>query len=851
MLRQLLYFCIILFLPSAIFAQSIIVTGRVIDKETSEGIPFANIVIKGAAHSLSTDYDGYFTFELKRSSDSLVASCIGYKPEAFHVRKGNLAQVLSFELERARYTHKQATALIRSETRALDIVRKVVLLKRSHHRQKLNNYRFEAYTKIQIELEDLTQKFRARKLFKPFRFIFNNIDSTSEMRPFLPFFLTETVSDFHYQKWPVPALREVIKASKVSGVTDLNVSQFLGNTYTNVDVYNDYIEILSRQFVSPASPFGLNSYTYYLVDSQYINHMKCFKIRFIPREKRKELLLDGEMWIADSVFAIKQISMRMRTGEDINLVQTISLYNEFTPIKDSVWMLKHERITVHFSKPNGAPQMVARKTASYKNFFINEDHSSMLDSLFIINSQNVIISDSAGYRSEAYWKAVRHDSLSITEKQVYAMIDTLGNMRVFKNYVNLGQTLILGYTDVGPVSIGNIYSFLGLNNAEGWRFKFGLRTNRTFSKTVRLGGYIAYGLGDRKIKYGMDLIAFIKKDPRRVLTASYRNDLSSTSNYNVYSALPDLFSMFGLRRREEGQYIPLKLVSLREFKLAYSHEFNFGLTLTAGYTNRSLRPLPPFNFSYLTSSDAVRPNMVITSATVSELTITQRFAWQERFLTGNFMRASLGSKFPVLSLQYALGLKRIMGGQFNYHRLAFSISDMRLLGLAGKLRWSIDVGKIFGNLPFLFLQPVDASETYVTNWTGFNTIHRYEFVADRYVKVFFDHHLEGLLFDQIPGIKKLKLREVYGMRMFWGDLTRSNFKGNYANMQANAADQGLIQLQLADKVPLVEVNAGIENIVRFFRIDAVWRVTHRDPRGTRFSFKYGNFGVRIAFQLQF
>jgi hypothetical protein len=89
------------------------------------------------------------------------------------------------------------------------------------------------------------------------------------------------------------------------------------------------------------------------------------------------------------------------------------------------------------------------------------------------------------------------------------------------------------------------------------------------------------------------------------------------------------------------------------------------------------------------------------------------------------------------------------------------------------------------------------------------------------------------------------------MRMWWGDLTSANYTGNYANMLANSADNGLVQLQLADKVPLVEVNAGVENILHFFRIDAVWRVTHLDPRGNRFSFRYGNFGLRIAFQIQF
>ena len=849
-MRMLLILLVLIFSQTAITAQAIIVTGRVTDKETDEGIPFANITFKGAEHGLSTDFDGYFTLEIKKTSDSLVASCVGYKPKALRVRKTTVTQVLNFDLERAVYTKKQLAALNRSESRALDLAQRVVQFKKSHDPQKLNSYRFEAYTKIQVQLEDLNERFVKRRFFRPFNFIFDNIDSFSEMRPFLPFFLTETVSDFHYSHYPFPSLREVIKASKVSGVNDVNVSQFLGNTHTNVDVYRDFIEVLGRQFVSPASSLGLSSYTYYLVDSQYISHIKCYKIRFIPKLRQKRLLLDGEMWVADSVFAIKQISMRMRTGEDVNLVKSISLYNEFTPVKDSVWMLKKEQIAIYFAKPDKAPGLVARKTASYKNFVINE-REKVLDSLFKNNSKDVIIGDSASLRDEAYWHKIRHDSLSETEHQTYDMIDTLGSMRVFKNYVNLAQTIVIGYTDFGPISIGDVRTFVGENNIEGWRVKFGMRTSPAFSKTARLGGYVAYGFGDKKVKYGMDLRTLIRKDPRRFLTFSYFNDLTTSTNLNVYSGLPDLVSTYGLRRFEQGQDIPLKLTSTREFKINYSHQFEFGYTIIPGFINRMLMPQAPFNFSYITGSDALRPNTVITSATVTEITLTQRFAWQEKFLTGDFWRASLGSKFPVVTFQYAIGIKRVMGGEFNYQRLNFTVDDMRLLGLAGKLRWNVEVGKIFGALPFLFLRTADASETYINSWTSFNTIHRYEFVADRHVKVFLDHHLEGLLFDQIPGFKKLKLREVYGMRMWWGDMTRANYTGNYANLLQNANDNGLVQLQLADKVPLVEVNAGIENIARFFRIDAVWRVTHLDPRASRFSFRYGNFGVRLAFQLQF
>ena len=87
--------------------------------------------------------------------------------------------------------------------------------------------------------------------------------------------------------------------------------------------------------------------------------------------------------------------------------------------------------------------------------------------------------------------------------------------------------------------------------------------------------------------------------------------------------------------------------------------------------------------------------------------------------------------------------------------------------------------------------------------------------------------------------------------MWWGDMTATNQTANYANLAANPLNTGIVKVQVADKKPFVEMNAGVENIFSFFRLDAVWRATYLDPRGTRFSFRYGNCGVRLSFSFQF
>src|ERR1700744_1597461 len=123
---------LLLFFILPVTAQTIIVTGRVTDKETNEGIPFANIAFKGSIHGLSTDFDGYFTLELKKTADSLVASCIGYQPKALRVRRTTETQPLNFELSLAVYNKKQRAAITKGETRAQYMMQKVVEMKNYH-----------------------------------------------------------------------------------------------------------------------------------------------------------------------------------------------------------------------------------------------------------------------------------------------------------------------------------------------------------------------------------------------------------------------------------------------------------------------------------------------------------------------------------------------------------------------------------------------------------------------------------------------------------------------------------------------------------------------------------------------
>jgi hypothetical protein len=85
-IRNMKYLIFLTSLISLLQAQSVI-TGRVIDKNTGEPIPFAGVGIKGKNLGTLSNEAGYFNLVLKDigSSDSLKVSSIGYKSRSISI----------------------------------------------------------------------------------------------------------------------------------------------------------------------------------------------------------------------------------------------------------------------------------------------------------------------------------------------------------------------------------------------------------------------------------------------------------------------------------------------------------------------------------------------------------------------------------------------------------------------------------------------------------------------------------------------------------------------------------------------------------------------------------------------
>ena len=812
--------------------QSIIITGKVLDDDTGEGVPFCNVYFKGTTTGVSTDIDGSYELSSENFTDTLVVSAIGYD-ETTRLLNDQAIQVVNFRLKSADFTLDEVV-VIAGENPANLIVKNIIEHKEDHQLNNFDAYQCEEYSKIELDLENLNPKMLDNKLFKPFKFIFENVDSTSDEKPFLPAFITETISDIYYVK-EEGKVKTIPQAQRISGVNDRTLMDLVGKVSTSHSIYDNWIYIMNKPFVSPFSNQGLAYYEYYILDSTFIQNQWSYKLKFKPKRKQDNTFY-GDFWVVDTTFAIQRVNMRMTPDANLNLVSRVIIYEEFEWHNDSYWLPAKQQLIIDFTATPKAPGLIGRKTSSFKNYRIeSEDIVSAFQ-----KKSNIDYYVGDLEKDNDYWKTARHEALSANETKIYAMVDSIKNVPVYKTYVDVLFTLTTGYKVLGPIEIGPYFSMYNNNIVEGHRFRMGAWTSNSFSKKIRFGGYLAYGLKDETFKYGADVQVNLKKYPRTIIGGAIRNDLDVNSDSSEEIGEGNLFS--GFYRRPIVQ----KLMNIQEGKLFYERYWRKGWSSRLTLLHRHMDPYggleqngDGFNYKFLPNPESL--SVIDTTVTSTELIFKTRFAFGEKFLDGAFFRTSLGTKYPIVEFQYTAGMKGVLGSDYGYHKFALGISHYFYLNPIGWTAYQVKFGKIVGTLPFLLLETHPGNETYFYSKHNFNGMNRYEFVSDSYASLFVEHHFDGFILNKVPLIRKLKWRTVATFKSVIGSMTTANQQANQLNQYTPSDNlDNYTGFRSPSKTPYMETGIGIENIFKIIRIDALWRLSYLDnPEVQKFSFRAG------------
>lgn len=776
-------------------------------------MPFVNVVFQNSSVGTLTDSLGNFKLETKRNFDSLEVSLIGYKSQTLVVNRGVIEEI---DIQLAPSSYELEMVEVRpGENPAFKILRKVIANKPKNTPENLDFYEYEVYHRVQFDLNNFTEKIKKNLFLRPFDYMWENTDTTEDGINYLPMLLTESSEEHFYRKKP-RSKKEVVKGRRTFKFFQApKIMEFVNDMYVDPNIYENYVTILDRSFPSPINDYYKRNYNF-LLDSgiHMINGYPCHHIYFKPKGK-SDVAFTGDMYIDTSHYAVVQTDLEFSVEANINFVRNYWIQQKYSFVDSTQWFLTGSRVIGDFTVIENAKDMTGffgKKTTDIRNIKINKPR----DAEYYATVDPIVIQDSAYVRDDSFWNEARRDTFTNEQQNLVKMIDRMNQDPKWKALVNGLKLLADGWFPFRQIDIGNVFTFYSWNQYEGSRVKFGFRTNDKFSDQVKLSGYLAYGIGDNRFKGGGEAAFIFPGELRRrwVLGAAYRNDLFQQGRSQNMLPLDHVLTSFV---RISGTQ---KRTLVENYSGYIERQWFTGLSTRITMFRDQYSPLKQ-DFRMLAGTDTNS----VDNFTTGGFKFNTRFAFGENELPATFDQVDRGfffRKYPMISLEIAVGIKDFLNSDFNYQHYKLKLEYQLKANKAGYLNILAEGGIINGNLPYQLLHVPDGNPLVFNDDHGFNLMNYMEFVSDKYVSLQLEHHFNGLIFNLIPGVRLAKLRSLLIGKIYFGTLTNQNRNGNFL-----LAD-GMEVMQF----PYAEVGFGIENILKISRIDFTWRLTQLDNSNT-------------------
>src|SRR5690606_193672 len=331
-----------------------------------------------------------------------------------------------------------------------------------------------------------------------------------------------------------------------------------------------------------------------------------------------------------------------------------------------------------------------------------------------------------------------------------------------------GYLLAQGFYPAGPVEFGPLEYLYSRNNIEGNRIRLSGRTTLGFSEKLFIEGYLAYGTQDGAFKYfvrptfslnGQSVARF----PAHYLQVAVQHDIFDPGRMLGFKKGDSFFQSIRSNR-------PTKWMDTYAYQLKHLIEFGNHVSLQSSFIHHRRRAIGDLQF--LSSGDDPYD---ISKINTNELEFVLRWAPNEKFYYRNLTRRTVVEKYPIFNLQYNRGLKGFWDGDYAFDAVRASVSKRFFLNQLGFADATLSAGKIWGTLPYPLLEmPNVFKDEDTRHEIDFSMMRSMEFVADEFVRLAFEHQLDGFILNKIPLIKKLKLRELWGAKMFYGRLSDHN-----------------------------------------------------------------------------
>lgn len=803
----------------------------VITDSKGNKLQYVNVYVKGTTNGTTSNALGEYVLELGTGQYEVAFQHIGYKQQLKNVVIESADLFLNVQLEETQYEIREAV-INGSEDPAYEVIRKAIA-KRKYFLNVVETYECDAYVKGMQRILEAPDRVLGRKI--------NQTGLLTGPKNSGIVYLSESVSKLYYKK--PNKFHEVVYSSKVSGQANGFTFNSAQNFFFNFYERSITIPFIAkRPFISPLAENTFFYYSFRMLGAYKEGDYLVNKILVTPKRK-SDPCFTGVLSIIENNWNIHSLELVLTKSNGIEYVDTLKVTQYFLPVRDDIWLPSQQRYDVKAGvlgikgdgyylgsfknyKVNGvitapvkAITSVDSLVTTAKNQLKRQQKTQTKAEQKLFTDEIIKVESDANKRPQEYWDSIRPIPLTELEVQDYHIKDSIQEVRDTKEFKDSTDKILnkpnalgilTGYTfrkqhSRFQVKFPSLLGIVNYNTVEGVNFqlKFAIRKEWESGRRVSFEPVLRYGLTNREVN-GMATISFRNSQVNaETFTISGGKFVSQFNEVQPQPTFDNTWETLIFKLNY------MKLYSQYFARISYSRELVNGLSgnVTATYAQRiPLHNTSRFSFFKSVKGDFTANGMDLPTFGYQNITrhnsfrIDLRLTYKpgQKYITRPDMRFRTGSKWPQFTLLYKRGIP-ISG---------FSQTDFDYL--EGRIQGDIPM-KLLGTLQFKLAGGGFASNKYVdypdyrhffgnfltqgeTNLLGFYTIKYYRFSTSKYFgELHLEHHFGGFLFNKIPGFRKLKLHEVAGFHFMY-----TPTRGDY-----------------------YQVDVGIENILKIFRVDFV------------------------------
>lgn len=833
--------------PASLSAQ---IRGVITDSLTNEPLMYITVQYEGKGVGGISNAQGEYEVETRSGWNELTFSAIGYVTKKVKFAPGT--KVLNVKMTADDIMLSEVVVKPKKEkysrknNPAVEFMKKVIANKKELKLEENDYYQYQKYEKMKMSINDVTPEKMEKGIYKKFSFFKDQVEvSPKTNKMILPISIKETGSRTIYRKNP-KSKKTIIEGMNSTGIEEFfstgdMLGTILNDVFSDINIYDDDIRLLQRRFVSPIGRGAISFYKFYLMDTLMVDKRECVHLTFVPQNSQ-DFGFTGHLYVVkDSTYAVKKCTMNLPKNTGVNFVENLDIVQEFEQLPDSNWVLTDDDMTVELAFVKGIQGLEVQRTTKYTDYNFDEIEAR----LFRLKG-NVIKESNMLAKSDEYWAKVRQVPLTKKESTMDLFMNRIEQIPGFKYVIFGAKALIENFVETGSkdhpskFDFGPINTIITSNYVNGTRFRLSGLTTGNLHPHWSFSGYGAYGTKDRKWFYSAQAAySFNKREyvlwefPKHYLAFKYTYDVMSPMDKYLATDKDNVFVGWKWTTVDQMSYI-------RDATLTYELETPVGFSMQAMARLRNDEPaggvLQYWKNDGKTPGVWDETNTLIKDITTTELGISLRYAPGETFVNTKQRRVPVSLDAPQFTLSHTLGVKGVLGGEYNFNLTEASIRKRFWFGSWGKLDVTLRAGAQWNKVPFPLLNLPMANLSYITQHNeSFNLINNMEFLNDRYGSLALTYDMNGKLFNRIPLIKKLKWREIFRIRGLYGTLTDKNnpYKSHDNDLFLFPMRDGQPTSFVMGKTPYVEASVGIYNIFKLLHIEYVRRLTYTDIPGVK------------------